>query len=36
MPARRRGTGGAMPAKAIGYVQEAEEQMLFETREKGA
>lgn len=36
MPARRRGTGGTMPAEAAGYVQEAEEQMLFKTREKGA
>jgi len=36
VPDRRRGTGGTVPAEAVGRVQEAEEQMLFETREKGA
>jgi len=35
MSARRCGTGGTMPEKAVGYIQEAEEQMLFETCEKG-
>jgi len=33
--ARRCGTSGTVPAEAVGHVQEAEEQMLFETCEKG-
>jgi len=33
--ARRCGTSGTVPAEAIGSVQEAEEQMLFETCEEG-
>jgi len=35
VPARRRRTGRTMPAEAIGRLQEAEEQMLFETCEEG-
>jgi len=35
VPDRGRGAGGTVPAEAVGRVQEAEEQMLFETREKG-
>jgi len=33
--ARRCGTSGTVPAEAVGSVQEAEEQMLFETCEEG-
>lgn len=33
--ARRCGTSGTVPAEAVRCVQEAEEQMLFETCEEG-
>lgn len=36
LPARRRRTSRTMPAEAVERVEEAEKQMLFETREKGA